>query len=45
VSLIEKAERQQDNRDVDACLAVGLGPIKTPPKRRESRRQTTKDPA
>jgi DNA repair ATPase RecN len=45
VSLIEKAERQQDNQDIDACLAVGLGPIKTPAKRRESRRQTTKDPA
>jgi DNA repair protein RecN (Recombination protein N) len=45
LSLIEKAERQQDNHDIDACLAVGLGPIKTPAKRRESRRQTTKDPA
>src|SRR5271168_4300943 len=45
LSLIEKAERQQDNQDIDACFAVGLGPIKTRPKRRESRRQTTKDPA
>jgi DNA repair protein RecN (Recombination protein N) len=45
LSLIEKAERGQDNRDIDACFAIGLGPIKTRPKRRESRRQTTKDPA
>jgi DNA repair protein RecN (Recombination protein N) len=45
LSLIEKAERGQDNPDIDACFAVGLGPIKTRPKRRESRRQTTKDPA
>jgi hypothetical protein len=45
LSLIEKAERHPDNPDIDACFAVGLGPIKTRPKRRESRRQTTKDPA
>ena len=45
LSLIEKAERRQDNQDIDACLAVGLGPIKARPKRREPRRQTTKDPA
>ena len=45
LSLIEKAERRPDNQDIDACFAVGLGPIKTPTKRRESRRQTTKDPA
>jgi DNA repair protein RecN (Recombination protein N) len=45
VSLIEKVERQQDNQDIDACLDVGLGPIKARPKRREPRRQTTKDPA
>ena len=45
VSLIEKAERRPDNPDLDACLPVGLGPIKARTKRRESRRQTTKDPA
>ena len=45
VSLIEKAERRPDNQDIDACLAVGLGPIKPRATRRESRRQTTKDPA
>ena len=44
-SLIEKAERRTDNRDIDACLAVDLGPIKTRAKRGKSRRQTTKDPA
>jgi hypothetical protein len=45
LSLMEKAERRPGNQDIDACLAAGLGPIKTPAKRRESRRQTTKDPA
>jgi hypothetical protein len=50
-SLIEKAERRQEN-EPDACFADGLGPIKPKPRvavprptRRESRRQTTKDPA
>jgi DNA repair protein RecN (Recombination protein N) len=45
LSLIEKAERRPDNPDLDACFAVDLGPIKTKAKRRETRRQTTKDPA
>jgi DNA repair protein RecN (Recombination protein N) len=44
-SLIEKAERRLDNPDGDACLAVNVGPIKPRAVRRESRRQTTKDPA
>jgi DNA repair protein RecN (Recombination protein N) len=43
-SLIEKAERRQEN-EPDACFADGLGPIKPKAARRESRRQTTKDPA
>jgi DNA repair protein RecN (Recombination protein N) len=45
LSLIEKAERRPDNRDIDACLAVDLGPIKPKAARRESRRQPSKDPA
>jgi DNA repair protein RecN (Recombination protein N) len=45
LSLIEKAERRLDNPDGDACLAVNVGPIKPRAVRRESRRQTTKDPA
>jgi DNA repair protein RecN (Recombination protein N) len=39
LSLIEKAEGGPDNQDLDACLAVDLGPIKPRPGRRESRRQ------
>ena len=45
LSLIEKAERRPENQDIDACLAVDLGPIKPRATRRESRRQTSKDPA
>jgi hypothetical protein len=44
-SLIEKAERRQDNQDIDACLALDLGSIKPKAARRESRRQPSKDPA
>ena len=44
-SLIEKAERRPDNEHIDACLAVGLGPIKPKAARRELRRQATKGPA
>ena len=43
-SLIEKDERRQEN-EPDACFADDLGPIKPKAARRESRRQTTKDPA
>jgi hypothetical protein len=43
-SLIEKAERRQEN-EPGACADDDLSPIKPRPARRESRRQTTKDPA
>ena len=43
-SLIEKAERRTDNRDIDACLAVDLGPIKTRAKRRRIAASNDKGP-
>jgi len=44
-SLIENAERRQDDQDGDACLAVRVGSIKPRATRRESRRQPTEDRA